>query len=600
MVLPVIALVAGVGALGYWGTVDHAKDMEAAVATNASAAVDGTSIHKVTTEISGRDITVTGIAHSEAERDAILARLGDVKGRRAIRDELEILPVAETYAFNATKSEDGLALSGVMPTNGALDTIKSGFGTAKGIDSLSLASGEPDMKFGDAANSGLLALGKLSEGELNITGNTVRLRGLAQDAATLASVENIELPEGYTLEADLSVPLPTRDAYTFSLTKNENGAISGQGFAPNEASAAAIKAAIGSDVDIELADGAPDVDWAELVGAGHAALGQMEQGEVSIRSNMLTVTGVAPEGASEMITATLAEAMPVGAQLSTTIAEPDPILPPKTALNVFVDANEEITVYGDGPQDLSDQAVRDALGLPNTTKIDVNGVDTEAGPALAELEAIKDWLPEFETALFEVSGDGITLEGETKSDVDATLLAETLGSDDRFSGITVRPTQREYENGFKRLDLVNGDMMEYIAGYWIPVAAFDVSASSCTTNLEGLVQRQRVTYVLGDATLSPKARRAVNALAGLLRKCLVEDGMYVQIDGHTDSVGDDAYNLELSKARSASVVNALSERGITADRMKSAGYGESEPIATNDTEEGRAMNRRTQITLMGR
>lgn len=600
MVLPVIALVAGVGALGYWGTVDHAKDMQAEIATNASAAVDGASIHNVRTEISGRDITVTGLAHSAAERDEILARLDEVKGRRAIRDELKILPVAESYAFNATKSEDGLSLSGVLPTTDALETIKGSYASAQGLDGLSLASGEPDMMFGDAANNGMAALGQLTEGDLNITGKTVSLRGLASDTDTLASVQNIDLPAGYTLDADVSVPLPFVELYSFSLSKDTNGTISGKGYAPNEATAAAIKATVGGDLDIELADGAPDLDWAELIGAGNSALGQMDQGEMTVRGNMLDVTGMAPEGQSETITAMLAEAMPVGAQLSTTIAEPQPALPPKTALNVFVDANEEITVYGDGPEALSDQAMRDALGLPATAKIDVNGVDTQAGPALAELQAIKDWLPEFETALFEVSGKGISLEGETKSDVDATLLEQVLSTDDRFSGIVVRPTQREYENGFKRLDLVNGDMMEHISGYWIPVATFAVSAENCTTNLDGLIQRQSVTYLRGDATLSPKARRAVNALAGLLRRCLVDDSLYVQIDGHTDSVGNDAYNLDLSRARSASVVSALTARGIGADLMSSAGYGESKPIASNETVEGRAMNRRTEITLVRR
>ena len=69
------------------------------------------------------------------------------------------------------------------------------------------------------------------------------------------------------------------------------------------------------------------------------------------------------------------------------------------------------------------------------------------------------------------------------------------------------------------------------------------------------------------------------------------------IEGHTDSVGSDAYNQKLSERRAASVVKALTELGVEKSRLKAVGYGESKPIASNETVEGRAENRRVHAVM---
>lgn len=72
----------------------------------------------------------------------------------------------------------------------------------------------------------------------------------------------------------------------------------------------------------------------------------------------------------------------------------------------------------------------------------------------------------------------------------------------------------------------------------------------------------------------------------------------IQISGHTDNIGSDAYNQNLSEERAHSVVNYLIASGIATDRLKYKGYGESQPIAGNDTDEGRQMNRRTEFEVL--
>jgi len=73
----------------------------------------------------------------------------------------------------------------------------------------------------------------------------------------------------------------------------------------------------------------------------------------------------------------------------------------------------------------------------------------------------------------------------------------------------------------------------------------------------------------------------------------------IEIEGHTDNQGTDAYNLDLSMKRARSVYNYLLDHGISENRLSFKGYGESKPVSPNDTEEGRALNRRTEIRIIG-
>ncbi|WP_198305671.1 OmpA family protein [Arcobacter vandammei] len=78
----------------------------------------------------------------------------------------------------------------------------------------------------------------------------------------------------------------------------------------------------------------------------------------------------------------------------------------------------------------------------------------------------------------------------------------------------------------------------------------------------------------------------------------VDKRLKADIEGHTDSVGSVAYNQKLSERRAASVVKALNGLGVEKDRLKAVGYGKSKPVASNETAEGRAENRRVQAVMV--
>jgi OOP family OmpA-OmpF porin len=73
--------------------------------------------------------------------------------------------------------------------------------------------------------------------------------------------------------------------------------------------------------------------------------------------------------------------------------------------------------------------------------------------------------------------------------------------------------------------------------------------------------------------------------------------MKILIEGHTDAIGSEEYNLILSKKRAQAVLDFMVSQGVAADRLSSEGYGESRPVADNETEEGRQKNRRVDLVI---
>jgi outer membrane protein OmpA-like peptidoglycan-associated protein len=104
-----------------------------------------------------------------------------------------------------------------------------------------------------------------------------------------------------------------------------------------------------------------------------------------------------------------------------------------------------------------------------------------------------------------------------------------------------------------------------------------------------------VLFPSGGSNLSPTARVALDQVANALTEQPIESK--IVIEGHTDDRGSDANNQQLSQARADAVRSFLLEKGLVADRVQAIGKGESEPIASNDSAEGRATNRRVDLVV---
>jgi outer membrane protein OmpA-like peptidoglycan-associated protein len=111
-----------------------------------------------------------------------------------------------------------------------------------------------------------------------------------------------------------------------------------------------------------------------------------------------------------------------------------------------------------------------------------------------------------------------------------------------------------------------------------------------------IVNMSDVLFDTGSSTLRPGAREKLAKISGIL---LAHPGLTLQIEGHTDSVGGDDFNQQLSERRSDSVRDFLAEEGVPGSTMTARGFGKTQPVATNDTPEGRQKNRRVELVVNG-
>jgi outer membrane protein OmpA-like peptidoglycan-associated protein len=103
------------------------------------------------------------------------------------------------------------------------------------------------------------------------------------------------------------------------------------------------------------------------------------------------------------------------------------------------------------------------------------------------------------------------------------------------------------------------------------------------------------TFAVNSANIEPRFKTTLDSVASTLTQY---EKTYVDVMGHTDSTGSDAYNQGLSENRASAVANYLGGRGVQQARLATKGYGESQPKASNLTDEGRAANRRVEIRLV--
>ena len=126
-----------------------------------------------------------------------------------------------------------------------------------------------------------------------------------------------------------------------------------------------------------------------------------------------------------------------------------------------------------------------------------------------------------------------------------------------------------------------------------PVNVYDYVAEDLQSGV--VVQLVNIRFEFGSAALTADSEEGVAMLASFLKS---HPDIHVELGGHTDNVGTDAYNMKLSQERADVVRQALVAKGIAESRLKAQGYGSTRPLYPNDTDEHRAMNRRTEMTVL--
>jgi outer membrane protein OmpA-like peptidoglycan-associated protein len=200
---------------------------------------------------------------------------------------------------------------------------------------------------------------------------------------------------------------------------------------------------------------------------------------------------------------------------------------------------------------------------------------------------------------------GIVLDKESEQPIDGALVSAanvqkaTTGKDGKFelkevpAGLVVTTgSHPDYVTGSEQTDLEAGQVIDIT----LRLERVKDDLAERLEN-EGKVDLYGIYFDTDKATLKAESEGALQQVLALLKG---KPELRLEIGGHTDSQASDSHNLDLSKRRAQSVVKWLSDKGVAANRLQAEGFGETRPVADNETPAGRALNRRVEIRDLSR
>lgn len=430
-----------------------------------------------------------------------------------------------------------------------------------------------------------------------VAGRDIEVNGLADSAAERKRIlETLDIVQGRRVVRDKIKVLESVAPYTFSAVKSDKG-ITVSGHVPTEAARAGIAVVLDHDASsLKLASGAPG-GWTMVAQDGLSALIKLNKGTLTMKDKSLTLEGEATTPtAGEAALAELKD-VPPGYMVDTSLSYLDDGKPVEYVL--VYSAADGASASGKLPAGLTTDEIASALGLDEVSGEPTNAISGDSGPPLGVVKKLASWLPEFETLKLAYGGDnGFDLTGQASPGADIELLETGLSKDlGDTVAVSVEAATDLPPDGTSRKNAATGETEVMTAGYWLPQMDFVAGYGQCRDKANALLSKRDVNFVTGSARLDARSLQVINAMTALVMKCVQSGNLRVEVGGHTDSQGDSDFNMDLSQKRADAVVEALKKRGIPGDAITAAGYGDTKPLAENDTEEGRAANRRVTLAF---
>ncbi len=534
-------------------------------------------------ELSGLEVAADGVASDILRYESALqiAESGAPPGFVVSRLDV-LLPVADPYVWSITIGDEVAVMSGSVPSLTVSQNLAAAANESfAGIlidNRTELASGQP-AAFAEMARRALGFAALLGSGEAVLTGTELVISGRARSPEAYERLLDLlagDQPNGLTIAVQDIAP-SVADAYVLEVVRSGDG-VALIGFMPTEEARGEVlsdaEQLFGSGAiedRLQIADGAPRMDW---IGAAKFALGQvaaLSGGSARISDHSYSLTGAAATSESyEELRGVLEGTLP-SSLVVTNVLLSAPVASPYR-LNASV-GPEAVTLTGFAPspeaRDRFSEAAATrfpALEIVNEVRLAQGAPVGFEAAVVAGLQAISRLQAgQFELVDLALSLNGVAPHQGAVESISAQL-ADALPSGFAIEAdVTATPAQSR------------------------------VSAAICQELLVAELGSDGVKFNEGSTAVAPESEGRLDRLVAILQRC---PDAAVEIGGHTDSGGAAERNRALSQLRADSVRDYLVESGIAADRLTAVGYGEDDPIADNDTEEGRARNRRIEFTIV--
>lgn len=550
-----------------------------------------------TVNADGLRMELSGTADTEAQRYRAINIIGSVIDATRIQDLMEVTPAraveAPRFSLEILRNDDGIQLIGLLPEGETKDALLA---EAEALqpdtelqDMLETAAYAPPETWGPALTFARKALALLPRSKITVDATTVRITAIAASEAQKRSFEtslSAGQPEGVRVSYEISAPRPVITPFTLRFVIDADGPRFDACAADTErarmriVAAATAAGAVGRQTCV-IGLGVPSPSWSEAAEIGIKAVATLKAATITFKDADVSLQAAASVSQAEfdrVVGELEADLPPVFSLTATLDTAENATQGPAEFTAVLAPETGRVELRGRLADDLQRSAVdsfaKAAFGSTNVyqaTRLDADLPDGWPIRVLAGLQA----LAELDHGSLLVRADTVEVGGVTGSQGVrariAQILSEKLGQGQSYK--------------------VNVAYVEALD----PVASLP-TPDECLADLNGVLAGQKVVFPPGLAEIDGNANKVMEALAKALERC---GGVRMEIGGHTDAQGSEEGNRALSQTRAEAVLLALQGRQVDVSALTAVGYGESRPIADNETEVGREANRRIEFTLVG-
>lgn len=535
--------------------------------------------------LNGRDLTLQGLAPDLESRADALETVRQTYGVRRVTDATGLLPEQRPYVLSLEKTEDGLLLSGFVPNDATrrqlVALLSENLPGIALLDQLQLARGAPDG-FVALAAYGLAPFSRFSTGILEMNGNALRIQGQAlnpEDHEVAIAALTASPPGDGVLESVEIIPAQVNGDYAWSVTSS-GSEVALSGYVPDQATRlalveAAAAAHSGAEVidEMQFAAGVPEgVDWLAAASEAISLSVRLTRGSVSLSGDQLDLSGEIADGdAFRALQARLDEGVAAGLRLGTVdvgLARVSPF--------VWSAALSQEGLVFDGV--VPSEAVADLLVETARLKFGKLAVDDRQRVAAGAPEGFEAAALAALQALSRLEEASVVL-----SDRSLSVKGEALGAN--TAGDLARQLEADLPEAFGAQQTVSLK----------PLPSEGLAATGCQDVLNQLLAANSILFDTGEAIIQHHSFGFLDRIAFAARQCR---DVRLEISGHTDADGDERANQALSERRAEAVTAYMVAAGVRPDSVIAIGYGEARPVADNETDTGKAANRRIEIRVV--
>ncbi len=545
----------------------------------------------------GLQVHVTGKAPTEAIRFRALSVAGTVVDAARVIDDMQVEAsgdlTAPDFKIEILRNADGISLIGLVPAStdraAVLDTLTTLAGGGVVTDMLDSADHAEPQGWQKALAFSLSALKILPRAKISVAADRIAITAISDSPQEKARIEfelRRKAPDGLALNLDISAPRPVITPFTVRFLIDSDGARFDACSADTEQArtsiiAAATAAGGSGNLSCTIGLGVPSPEWTEAVTQGIKAVADLGQGAVTFTDADVSLIAAASADQATFdrvvgeLDSNLPEVFSLTARRAEAATDAEAQAAPDFTAVLGPDGN--VQLRGRIPDERMRSAVesfaRARFGIDAVYgAMRLDGALPEGWPlrVLAAVEA----LGQLNSGSVLVRADLIRVEGvsgsQTASDKIARGLSAAVGGGEEF-----------------QISVSYDEKLDPLAGLPTP--------EECLADLNTILTASKINFEPGSATLAADAREIIDAIAARMKDCA---DVPMEIGGHTDAQGREEMNQQLSQDRAQAIVAALMERRVLTGSLTAKGYGESVPIADNDTEAGRESNRRIEFRLL--